>query len=110
VSYQGREIESRALENQPVNLYSDLLLHDMGGADGDGLQMGLASGTQFRTTPLWGLSTRLASGDGILHDGRVKDVASAIAAHGGEAKTVVGNFNALSPGDQADLIAFVSSL
>lgn len=110
VVWQGRSIESKALENQPVNLYSDLLLHDMGGVLADGLVEGLATGSDFRTTPLWGLSTRLASGDGILHDGRAKDVAAAIAAHGGEAATVVGNFNALSPQDQADLIAFVSSL
>ena len=110
VDNTGRTITSKALANQSANLYSDLLLHDMGGTLGDGLHEGLASGTQFRTAPLWGLSTRLSTGDGLLHDGRAKDAASAIAAHGGEASQVIINFNALSSQNQSDLIAFISSL
>lgn len=103
-------IKSKALSSQPVALYSDLLLHDMGGADGDGIPMGLASGTMWRTAPLWGLSIKLNNGVGLLHDGSAADVPSALLKHGGEASTVIGNFNALSPQDQADLIAFISSL
>lgn len=110
VVYEGQVINSKALANQPVNLYSDLILHDMGGADGDGLALGLATGTQFRTTPLWGLSTRIADGDGLLHDGVAKDIPTALARHGGEASVVISNFNSLSSSDQADLIAFISSL
>lgn len=101
---------SKALSNQQVNLYSDLLLHDMGGSDADGFPLGEATGSQFRTAPLWGLSTRLADGDGLLHDGLAKGIPSAIARHGGEASQVITNFNALSASDQADLIAFISSL
>lgn len=105
---------SKALANQPVNLYSDLLLHDLGGTLGDGLQVGQATGTQFRTRPLWGLGTRINSGLGLLHDGRTTDVTTAIKDHSpdnsGEAGQVIANFNALSPSDQADLIAFISSL
>lgn len=110
VTYKGRFIESKALENQAVNLYSDLLLHDMGGALADGFELGLATGAQFRTMPLWGLSTRIADGDGLMHDGSAKDLPSAIARHGGEATQVINNFNALSASDQADVIAFISSL
>jgi CxxC motif-containing protein (DUF1111 family) len=112
VEWNGRTIFSKALSNQPVNLYSDLLLHDMGGRLGDGFPMGLASDTMFRTTPLWGLSTRIppTSTNGLLHDARTTDVKTAILRHAGEAKQVIDNFNALSAEDQADLIAFISSL
>jgi CxxC motif-containing protein (DUF1111 family) len=57
-----------------------------------------------------GLSTRIADGDGLLHDGRAKTVMDAIEDHGGEANQVISNFNALPTQDQADLIAFISSL
>ncbi|HKS73639.1 MAG TPA: di-heme oxidoredictase family protein [Terriglobales bacterium] len=95
-----------ALSNQQVNLYSDLLLHDMGTALSDKIPQGLASGSQWRTPPLWGLSQRTV----FLHDGRAKDLNTAIQDHGGEATQVLANFNALSQQDQADLIAFISSL
>ena len=110
VNYGGRTITSKALSNQPVELYSDLLLHDMGTGLADGLPLFQATASMFRTTPLWGLSTRIASKNGLLHDGRASDVATAILDHGGEASQVVGKFRTLSPSDQADLIAFVSSL
>jgi CxxC motif-containing protein (DUF1111 family) len=103
---------SKALSSQPVNLYSDLLLHDMGTGAGslqDQIPMGQASGTQFRTTPLWGLSQRTV----YLHDGRTSDINQAIQFHSngtGEAATVLSNFNALSANDQADVIAFIKSL
>ena len=35
---------------------------------------------------------------------------TAIEDHGGEATQVISNFNVLSASDQADLIAFISSL
>lgn len=109
-TFKGQTIHSAALSSQPVNLYSDVLLHDMGGTDGDGIPMGLASGTQWRTAPLWGLSIKLKNGIGLLHDGSAPDVPTALFKHGGEASTVISNFNALSPQDQTDLITFVSSL
>ena len=110
VVWKGRTIQSTALSGKAAQLYSDLLLHDMGPTLADGLPMGLATGSMFRTAPLWGLSVKLSTGNGLMHDGRVTDAASAIQAHGGEATQVISNFNALSPQDQADLIAFISSL
>jgi CxxC motif-containing protein (DUF1111 family) len=108
--FGGPTIHSFALSSQPVNLYSDLLLHDLGGANGDGIPMVLASGNQWRTAPLWGLSLKINNGIGLMHDGGAADVRAALARHGGEATTVVGNFNLLSTQDQDDLIAFISSL
>lgn len=109
-TWGGTKFHSSALSGQPVNLYSDLLLHDLGTADGDGIVMGSAFGNYWRTAPLWGLSVKLQNGVGLLHNGHAPDVPTAIAQHGGEATTVISNFNALSPLDQSDLIDFVKSL
>jgi CxxC motif-containing protein (DUF1111 family) len=102
----GKTLVSKALSNQPVNLYSDLLLHDMGPGLADNIPQGAASGSQWRTTPLWGLSLRIR----YLHDGRTNSLATAVKDHGGEAQQVVQTFNALSASDQADVLSFVSSL
>ncbi len=108
--FHGHTQTIQALSNQTLNLYSDLLLHHMGTGLADGFPFGMANGDQFRTTPLWGLSFRTV----YLHDGRANNLTSAIQDHSvngdGEAAQVVQNFNALSPQDQADLIAFISSL
>jgi len=95
-----------ALSNQPVNLYSDLLIHDMGPGLADNIPQGEATGSQWRTTPLWGLSFRTV----YLHDGRTTNLTKAITMHGGEATQVINAFKALSPSDQADLLAFIQSL
>lgn len=95
-----------ALSNQTVALYSDLLLHDMGSGLSDPVTFGMAVPSQWKTTPLWGLSTRTR----YLHDGRTNNLTTAIQDHGGEAQQVITNFNALSPQDQADLLAFIDSL
>jgi len=102
----GSTIQSKALSSQPVNLYSDLLLHDMGTTLQDQVPFGEATGTQWKTPPLWGLSLRTR----YLHDGRATSLQTAIVLHGGEAATVVHNFRALSAQDQSDLILFISSL
>jgi CxxC motif-containing protein (DUF1111 family) len=104
---------SKALSSQPVILYSDLLLHDMGQGLDEGIQMGQATGRMFRTAPLWGVSVKLANNVGLLHSGISLTVDDAIHKHsstGSEANQVISNYTALSPSDQADLIAFVNSL
>ncbi|HEY6274644.1 MAG TPA: di-heme oxidoredictase family protein [Terriglobales bacterium] len=102
------------LSNATVNLYSDLLLHDMGPGLSGGIpfqpeQLGQATLTEWRTAPLWGLSTRIQVG--LLHDNRTTDLNTAILDHGGEAATqVIPNYKALSPADNASLLAFLNSL
>ncbi len=93
-----------ALSNKPVNLFSDLLLHDIG--TGDGIAQGQATGSEFRTAPLWGLSRR----DRFMHDGRSKSTEDAILRHGGEARNAVNGFGGLSPSDHDALLAFLGSL
>ncbi len=104
-----------ALRNQPVNLYSDLLVHDMGPGLADGITQGQAGPREFRTAPLWGLGQRIF----FLHDGRTSDLVEAIRAHASgasrdrdasEANEVVRNFNDLSELRKQDLLNFLRSL
>src|SRR5262245_37280495 len=48
-----------ALREKTANLFSDLMLHDMGNGLADGVRQGGASGREFRSAPLWGLGQRL---------------------------------------------------
>jgi CxxC motif-containing protein (DUF1111 family) len=98
-----------ALRSQPVNLYSDLLLHDLGRGLEDGVSQGQANGREFRTAPLWGLGQRLF----FLHDGRTNDLVEAVLAHfgrGSEANAVVREFFHLPPARQQDVYNFLRSL
>jgi CxxC motif-containing protein (DUF1111 family) len=98
-----------------VNLYSDLLLHDMGPELADGVTQGKAGPREFRTAPLWGLGQRIY----FLHDGRTRDLLLAIKAHrsdgssredASEADTVIGQFEALPESRKQDVLNFLRSL
>jgi CxxC motif-containing protein (DUF1111 family) len=98
-----------ALAHQPVNLFSDLLVHDMGIGLGDGVSQGEAGPREFRSAPLWGLGQRVF----FLHDGRTSNLISAIFAHaspGSEANGVVWNYLKLSETQKQDLLNFLRSL
>lgn len=98
-----------ALSNKPVNLYSDLLLHNMGSGLADGVAQGIATGQEFRTAPLWGLGQRLF----FLHDGRTDDLEEAIEAHssqGSEANAVIRRYDDLSRSEQQSVLDFLRSL
>jgi CxxC motif-containing protein (DUF1111 family) len=111
VVWNGEILHSQALSNQPVNLYSDLLVHDLGRSDGVTFPPGDISGSQFRTAPLWGTWVKLANGVPFLHDARTTDIRTVILQyHRGDATSSVNAFKALSVNDQNTLIAFVSSL
>ncbi len=101
-----------ALVNRQAELYSDLLLHDMGDALADNRPDGSATGREWRTTPLWGLRLmrRFLNGEAfLLHDGRARTVDEAIRLHGGEALASRQAFEALSPAQRAALIDFVET-
>jgi CxxC motif-containing protein (DUF1111 family) len=100
---------SLALSNQPVNLWSDLLVHHMGEGLADGITQGGAGPDEFRTAPLWGVGQRVF----FLHDGRTTDLVKAIDAHssrGSEASAIIEHFNRLSVTQQQDIINFLRSL
>jgi len=104
-----------ALRNQAANLYSDLLVHDMGPRLADGITQGQAGPREFRTAPLWGLGQRIF----LLHDGRTSDLLAAIQEHrsgsarngdASEANEVIGNFNNLRERQKQDVLNFLRSL
>src|SRR6202521_2342836 len=100
---------SSALSNQPVNLFSDLLVHHMGRGLADGITQGGAGPDEFRTAPLWGVGQRIF----FLHDGRTTNLIKAIQAHrspGSEANKIIERFNRLSTKQQQDVINFMRSL
>lgn len=100
------------LSHQLIWPYTDMLLHDMGEGLADGRPEGAATGSEWRTPPLWGLGlTETVSGHTLfLHDGRARNVSEAILWHGGEAEAARDKFAALSKADRAALLAFVNSL
>ena len=94
-----------ALDRKTYNPYSDFLLHDMG-ALGDGLELGTATGREFRTAPLWGL--RFA--DRYLHDSRATTLEQAITLHDGQARAARDRYVALPVTAKGQLLAFLRSL
>jgi len=87
-----------ALANKRANLFSDLLVHDIG--TGDGIAQGGATGEQFRTAPLWGVGQRLF----LMHDGEQTNLIDAINRHGGpEGTRVRQNFNGAGPDSGSNL-------
>jgi CxxC motif-containing protein (DUF1111 family) len=101
-----------ALANKSIEVYSDLLLHDMGDALADNRPDGGATGREWRTTPLWGLRLMRQFLDGqalLLHDGRARSVTDAILLHGGEAKRSRDTFAALTEAQRRALLDFVES-
>jgi RNA polymerase sigma factor (sigma-70 family) len=110
-------------------IYSDLLLHDMGGRledaaaysvfvgappraePGDApdrLGAGVATATiqEWRTPPLWGLRE---SGP-YLHDGRAATIDQAIAMHAGQGASAARRYAELSPARKRHLATFLRSL
>jgi CxxC motif-containing protein (DUF1111 family) len=100
---------SAALSNQPVNLFSDLLVHHMGKGLADGITQGSAGPDEFRTAPLWGVGQRVF----FLHDGRTSNLLEGIEAHrssGSEASRVIDRFNRLKARERQDIVNFLRSL
>lgn len=130
-----------ALSDQRIFPFSDMLLHDMGGscqpvaredARGntctgdsstcfwvqrcDGLADGRtdfeATGTEWRTPPLWGLGLVEVVNQNAryLHDGRARTIEEAILWHGGEAEDSRQFFVDLTKAERDAVLAFLMSL
>lgn len=104
-----------ALRHKDANLFSDLLLHNMGPGLADDIIQGGAGPDEFRTAPLWGLGQRIF----FLHDGRTTDLLEGIQAHGSagnsrfqasEANGVIARFNDLRESQKQDILNFLRSL
>ncbi len=108
----GIDLNTKALNNQRIQPFTDLLLHDMGDDLADGRPDYLANGKEWRTAPLWGIGL-FAKTNGTpfyLHDGRARTVEEAILWHGGEAQKSKEKFMQLSKEDRKKLIVFIQSL
>lgn len=136
------------LSNQTIWPYTDMLIHDMGGqcdavvredelgascttgaacywvvrCEGlaDGRDDFLATGTEWRTAPLWnlGLVQEVNAQAGFLHDGRARTIEEAVLWHSGssdseqssEANTAWTAYIDMSADERTDLLAFLESL
>lgn len=104
--------EIKALANQTIYPYTDLLLHDMGQGLADGRPDFAATGTEWRSPPLWGLglTQTVQPYSGYLHDGRAQTLEEAILWHGGEAEKSRQAFRTMSKSNRAALVRFLNSL
>src|SRR5688572_26171929 len=91
-------------DRKRVELFSDLLLHDVG--IGDGIRQGAAEPAEIRTPALWGLRFRRP----LLHDGSAATIGDAIVRHAGEASLARTGYERLSPEDRERLLVFLRSL
>jgi CxxC motif-containing protein (DUF1111 family) len=100
------------LSQQTIRPYTDLLLHDMGPELADGRPDFEASGSEWRTPPLWGIGlvSRVNQHEYFLHDGRARGLLEAVLFHGGEATAAREAFRSASRDDRAALLAFLESL
>ena len=100
------------VSNQTIQPFTDLLLHDMGPGLADYRPDFLASGSEWRTPPLWGIGlVKVVNGHtNFLHDGRARGLLEAILWHGGEAEQSREAVQGMSPSDRDALIAFLESL
>jgi CxxC motif-containing protein (DUF1111 family) len=93
------------LDRKTVALYSDLLLHDMGGL-GDGIAQAAAGPREIKTPPLWGLRVSAP----YLHDGRAPTIDQAIRQHDGEASVARSRYEGLNPQQRQQILDFLRSL
>jgi CxxC motif-containing protein (DUF1111 family) len=71
-----------------------------------------ASGTEWRTAPLWGIGlVQTVNGHtSFLHDGRARNLLEAVMWHGGEAQASRDRVAGFSAEQRAALVAFLESL
>jgi CxxC motif-containing protein (DUF1111 family) len=100
------------VSGQTIHPYTDLLLHDMGEGLADHRPDFLATGTEWRTPPLWGIGlVHVVNGHTFfLHDGRARDLNEAILWHGGEAERAREAYRTMRRDDRAALLRFLESL
>ncbi|MCC7232264.1 MAG: thiol oxidoreductase, partial [Bacteroidia bacterium] len=110
--HTGTDVAFPPVSNQDIYPYTDLLLHDMGPGLADHRPEFRADGSEWRTSPLWGIGlTRIVNGHtNFLHDGRARSLEEAILWHGGEAASAVQKFTQLNSRDRQKLLSFLNSL
>lgn len=89
-----------------------MLLHDMGPRLADNRPEGRATGTEWRTPPLWGigLTQQVPGHTYFLHDGRARSILEPVLWYGGEAQAQRDAVVDMDPDNRAALIAFLEKL
>jgi CxxC motif-containing protein (DUF1111 family) len=102
----------QAVSHQAIHPYTDLLVHDMGPGLADNRPDFQASGSEWRTAPLWGIGlVQTVNGHtDFLHDGRARSLIEAVMWHGGEAERSRDRVLGFSAEQRAALVAFLGSL
>jgi CxxC motif-containing protein (DUF1111 family) len=103
---QGAFTVPDALGNKVIHPFGDFLLHNIGTGDGIVQNGGQGTRNMVRTAPLWGMRSR----DRLMHDGDTLTRNEAILRHGGQATSVINNYQALSTAQKNQLITFLNSL
>ncbi len=107
--------EDPELVNQEAHPFTDLLLHDMGPELADARSEFDAVGSEWRTSPLWGLGYYQEISPTLrypvfLHDGRARSIEEAVLWHGGEAAPAKHLFKNFTKAEREDLLLFLNSL
>ena len=110
--HTGEDENFPELSNQEIHPYTDLLLHDMGPGLADKHGEFQATGSEWRTAPLWGigLMQTVNGHTNLLHDGRARNIEEAILWHGGEAEDSRNNYTGLPKLQRMQLLEFINSL
>ncbi len=100
------------VSGQQIQPFTDLLLHDMGPALADRRPDFKASGSEWRTPPLWGIGlVQTVNGHSrFLHDGRAFSLLEAVLWHGGEAERSRRAVQRFSSDERNALVKFLESL
>ncbi len=100
------------MRSQTIHPYTDLLLHDLGPGLADGRPDFLATGSEWRTAPLWGIGLvdEINGQRFLLHDGRARTLEEAILWHGGEAEASKELFRLAKEANRAAIVEFLESL
>ena len=84
----------------------------MGDGLADGRPVGLASGREWKTPPLWGLGLvdDVGGHTRFLHDGRARNLEEAVLWHGGEALASKEAYEELPEAHRGLLLRFLEDL
>lgn len=98
--------------NKTIKPYTDMLLHDMGEGLADARPDFNATGSEWRTPPLWGIGLvkTVNNHTFFLHDGRARNFEEAILWHGGEGGKAKEEFTKLTAKQRQQLIFFLENL
>ena len=101
----------KALGNKRFHPYGDFLLHDIGTGPNI-LREGMPreARNKIRTAALWGLGSRLANRDPLLHDGSARTPEEAILLHKNSAAQEAEKFLRLPEKERTRLLKFLKSL